>query len=263
MMVLASTMRRRGVNKQMNNKKRSRNNNNSNSNWEEDGSGVRRGRSKTTTRMSVVSLAAIIASLTIIMSSPTTIQPAFAHAESILTINIDDQEERGIVLVVGHSNEPAYGAKPGIHDGLHGLEVSLSDNATGLPIGDAQLKADKYYFTDLQSFNTATSIDDADQIEQGADVRAVFGETGRYESRQLIADGIYGYRIYGNVSYFGAGNVTIDSTIFCTASAADGEQADTTKFNSEGWSGSFGCPQDIDTIAFPTNNTALEGITSQ
>jgi hypothetical protein len=24
-----------------------------------------------------------------------------------------------------------------------------------------------------------------------------------------------------------------------------------------GWTGSFGCPQDIDTIAFPTNNTAL------
>ncbi|MDQ3836684.1 MAG: hypothetical protein M3270_07100 [Thermoproteota archaeon] len=223
------------------------------SNWKQSGKEERRERR---TRISVVPMAAIIASLAIVISSPTTIQPVSAHVETILTINIHDQEARGIVVVVGHSNEPAYGAKPGIHDGLHGLEVTLSDNTTGLPIGDAQLKADKYHFRDLQSFNTAPSVDDANQIEQGADVRAIFGETGRYESRQVVADGIYGYRIYGNVSYFGAGNVTIDSTVFCTASDADGEQVNTTKFNSEGWSGSFGCPQDIDTIAFPTNNTA-------
>jgi hypothetical protein len=233
--------------------------NNNNNNWKQLREAERRERR---TRISIIPMAAIIASLTIVMTSPTTIQSVFAHAETILTISIDDQEARAIVLVVGHSNEPAYGAKSGIHDGLHGLEVSLSDNATGLPIGDAQLKADKYYFRDLQSFNSATTVEYADQIQQGSDVRAVFGESGRYESRQLIADGIYGYRIYGNVSYFGAGNVTIDSTVFCTASDANGDQADTTKFNSEGWSGSFGCPQDIDTIAFPTNNTALERMTS-
>lgn len=86
---------------------------------------------------------------------------------------------------------------------------------------------------------------------------AVFGETGRYEDRQVVADGIYGYRIYGNISYFEAANVTIDSTIFCTSSDDVGN---TTKFNSHGWSGSFGCPEDIDTIAFPANNTALAGM---
>jgi len=123
---------------------------------------------------------------------------------------------RSIVLVVGHSNEPAYGAKPGIHDGLHGLKVTLSDIATGLPIGDAQLRADKYYFRDLQSFNSATSLYDADQIQEGIDVGAVFGETGGYLSRPMVADGVYGYTPYGNVSYFGATNVTIDDTIFCT-----------------------------------------------
>jgi hypothetical protein len=48
-------------------------------------------------------------------------------------------------------------------------------------------------------------------------------------------------------------------TVFCTASDAD-DEANTTKFNSPGWSGSFGCPQDIDTIAFPTNNTVLAGM---
>jgi hypothetical protein len=202
----------------------------------------------------MVSLTAVVATLTIILSSPTTIQPAFAHAETTLAVNVDDQPGRGIAVVVGQSNEPSYGAKPGIHDGLHGLEVTISDNATGLPIGDAQLKADKYYFTDLQSFESATSVDDADEIEEGIDVGAVFGETGSYLARQIVADGIYGYRLYGNISYFEAANVTIDSTIFCSFSD---EEGNTTKFNSPDWSGSFGCPRDIDTIAFPTNNSAL------
>jgi hypothetical protein len=111
----------------------------------------------------------------------------------------------------------------------------------------------------LESFNSATSVEDADQIQEGIEVGGVFGETGSYLARQLIADGIYGYRLYGNVSYFEVGNVTIDSTIFCSTSDEEGG-ADTTKFNSPGWSGSFGCPQDIDTIAFPTNNTALAGL---
>ena len=228
---------------------------NSNSSWTESG------RKRKTIKKNAVSAIAVVTALAIVLSSPTTIQPAFAHAETILPINIGDEEDqqgRGIAVVVGHSNEPSYGAKPGIHDGLHGLEVTISDNATGLPIGDAQLRADKYYFTDLGSFNGATSVEDADQIEEGIEVGGVFGETGSYLSRQIVADGIYGYRLYGNISYFEAGNITIDSTIFCSAS--DEEGVDTTKFNTPGWSGSFGCPQDIDTIAFPTNNTALAGL---
>jgi len=213
-------------------------------------------------RRSAISVIAVVSTLAIVLSSPATIQPAFAHSETLLPVNIEDdgqQQTMGMVVIVGHSNEPAYGAKPGIHDGLHGLEVTISDNATGLPIGDAQLRADKYYFTDLESFNRATSVEDADQIQEAIDVNAVFGETGRYLSRQIIADGTYGYRLYGNVSYFGAGNVTIDSTIFCAPTNGE-ERGDTTKFNSPGWSGSFGCPQDIDTIGFPRNNTTLTGL---
>src|ERR671916_245025 len=187
------------VNNKMNMNKKNKNNK-GNSIWTESGG-------RKTTRRSAIPLTAIVTTLAIVLSSPTTMQPAFAHADTILPVNIGDDEEQqqsgGIVVVVGHTNEPAYGAKPGIHDGLHGLEVTISDNATGLPIGDAQLRADKYYF--------------------------------------------------------GTANVTIDSTIFC--SAIDEEEAgDTIKFNSPGWSGSFGCPQDIDTIAFPTNNTALTGL---
>jgi hypothetical protein len=234
-----TTSRRRGVNKQLNGKSIC---------W----IGGKR-------RRNVASLSVIITTLIIALSSPatTTIQPVFAHAETTLPINVDDQAGRSILVVVGHSDEPAYGANPGIHDGIHGLEVTVSDNTTGLPIGDAELKADKYYFTDLESFDNARSVDDADEIQEGIDVGAVFGESGRYLARQVISDGIYGYRVFGNISYFGVANVTIDSTIFCTASD---NEADTAKFNSPGWSGSFGCPQDIDTIAFPTNNTALAGM---
>src|SRR5215210_1174094 len=230
-----TTSSRRKVNKQMNRKS---------SYWIES-----------KRRINIALLSVIITSLAIALSSPTaTIQPAFAHAETMLPINVDDQAGRSIVVVIGHSNEPAYGAKPGIHDGIHGLEVTLSDNATGLPIDDAQLKADKYYFIDLQSVDNARSVDDADETQEGFDVGAVFGETGRYLARQVVAEGIYGYRIYGNISYFGVANVTINSTVFCTTYDAD-DEANTTKFNSPSWSGSFGCPQDIDTIAFPTNNT--------
>src|SRR5918998_6880265 len=255
MMVLGSTpsMWTEVDNKMNMNKKK---NNKSNSIWTET-------RGRKTTRRSAIPLTAIVTTLAIVLSSPTTMQPAFAHADTILSVNIEDDEEQqqegGIVVVVGHTNEPAYGAKPGIHDGLHGLEVTISDNATGLPIGDAQLRVDKYYFVDLESFNSAASVEDADEIEVGINVGEVFGETGSYLARQVVADGIYGYRLYGNISYFGTANVTIDSTIFCSASDEE-EGGDTTKFNSPGWSGSFGCPQDIDTIAFPTNNTALTGL---
>jgi hypothetical protein len=258
MMVLGSTpSMRTEVNNKMNMNKKKKNIK-SNSIWTDS-----RGRNTMRRNANAIPLAAIVTTLAIVLSSPTTMQPASAHADTILPVNIEDDEEQqqggGIVVVVGHTNEPAYGAKPGIHDGLHGLEVTISDNATGLPIGDAQLRADKYYFADLESFNSATSVEDADEIEEGIDVGEVFGETGSYLARQVVADGIYGYRLYGDISYFGTANVTIDSTIFCSASDEE-EEGDTTKFNSPGWSGSFGCPQDIDTIAFPTNNTALTGL---
>jgi hypothetical protein len=211
-------------------------------------------------KINIATVAGVIAAaINIILPSSvsTILQPAFGHAETTLSMNDGEhQQGKSISIVLGHSNEPAYGAKAGIHDGEHGLEVTLSDNATLLPIGDAQLKADKYYFANSQSFDRARSVNEADDIQKAIDVRAVFGEPGHYLARQIVKDGIYGYRLYGNISYFGIGNVTIDSTVFCTPS--DGEEGNTTtKFNSPGWSGSFGCPPDIAKTAFPLNNTAL------
>ena len=83
-------------------------------------------------RRSAIPLTAIVTTLAIVLSSPTTVQPAFAHADTILPVNIEDDEEQqqggGIVVVVGHTNEPAYGAKPGMHDGLHGLKVTTQQD---------------------------------------------------------------------------------------------------------------------------------------
>jgi anti-sigma-K factor RskA len=75
-------------------------NNSNNSSWTENRK-----------RRSAISAMAIVSTLAIILSSPATIQPAFAHAETILPVSVDDQQGRGIIVVVGHSDEPAYGAK--------------------------------------------------------------------------------------------------------------------------------------------------------
>ncbi|MDQ3881840.1 MAG: hypothetical protein M3249_01610, partial [Thermoproteota archaeon] len=67
----------------MNKKKK----NKSNSVWAKSG-----GR-KTMPR-SAIPLTAIVTTLAIVLSSPTTMQPAFAHADIILPINIEDDEEQ-------------------------------------------------------------------------------------------------------------------------------------------------------------------------
>jgi hypothetical protein len=172
--------------------------------------------------------------------------PAFAHAHTSLFVADGPVQGREIEVVLGHSNEPTYGARPGIHDGKHALEVSLADAATGLPLTGATLKADKYYFKDAASFEKAGSPEDADAMEKGVTVSAVFGQDGQYMARQVQQPGIYGYRLYGNVSYFGVATVPIDTTVFCRSA-----EGDTSKFNSDGWGGSFGCTPSIEDSRFP------------
>jgi hypothetical protein len=190
---------------------------------------------------------AIVAVLALgILTAAGAAAPAFAHAHTTLTLEDEQVAGKEIELVLGHANEPTYGARPGIHDGKHGLEVSISDAATGLPLTGATLQADKYYFKDIKSFEAAESVGDADAIEEGVTVGAVFGEDGQYLARQVQQPGIYGYRLYGNVSYFGVATVPIDTTVFCRS-----DEGDTSKFNSDGWGGSFGCTQSIDDSRFP------------
>jgi hypothetical protein len=177
------------------------------------------------------------------------VQQAFAHALNFQTVEVEGAGERGVTIVLGHENEPAYGAKPGIHDGKHGVEVFLEDSETVLPITGASLRVDKYYFTDFSAFQGAQSASAADEIQRGFALGAVFGDPGHYVARQVQNDGIYGYRLYGNVSYFGVANVTVDTTVFCRST-----EGNTTKFNSPGWVGGFGCTESIDQTLFPTRN---------
>jgi hypothetical protein len=148
---------------------------------------------------------------------------------------------------LGHTNEPAYGKLPGIHDGKHNLEVDLSDAATTLPIPNATLFADKYYFKNIESFQRAESLEDADAIERNVPITAVFGQSGTFYNRQVIDPGIYGYTIRGTINYYDVAQVPLENTTkFCSIPGED-----LIKFDSPDWTGSFGCPQNIKSIFFP------------
>lgn len=192
----------------------------------------------------IMALAAVLATMGMLVL-PSFTGNAFAHAHMTLTPDIENVNP--IVVTIGHTNEPTFGVKPGVHDGMHGLEVFLEDERTALPLTGAQLAVDKYYFTDIRSFDRASSLDRADQIERNITVEAVFGDPGHYLARQIMQPGIYGYHLYGTIDYFGVAKVPIETTIFCRAEGG----GNTSKFNSEGWGGGFGCTDDINNLYFP------------
>lgn len=177
-------------------------------------------------------------------------QDASAHQLAVLFPTADTN---AIFFVLGHTNEPAYGAdKKGLHDGKHHLEIRISDDATDLdiPEGDTVLHFDKYYFKNVKKYNKADSLADADQKVQGIPIGEAFADPGHYIHRQVLEDGIYGYHVYGTIDYYGAGERDVDLTFFCLAEGMD----DPAKF--EGVTagatfGEFGCPVSIDDIKFP------------
>lgn len=191
----------------------------------------------------LIALAATLATMVLLVSTSFT-GNAFAHAH--LTLTPDIEHVNPITVIVGHTNEPTFGVKPGVHQGIHGLEISIEDANTALPLSGAHLKADKYYFGDFRSFERAMSLSRADQVETNITVSEVFGEPGHYLARQIVQPGIYGYRIYGTIDYFGVAEVPIDVTVFCTT-----PEGNTSKFNSGDWHGTFGCVNDINDLYFP------------
>jgi hypothetical protein len=172
-------------------------------------------------------------------------QQVFAHSLRNESFTVHEKDHT-IFVVLGHADEPTYGVENGIHDGRHNMEIFLSDEATGLPLKGANLKADMYYFNSIQKFNNATSPNNAQSIKTGVTVNSVYGDPGHYVIRELQSPGIYGYHIYGTMSYFGVHDQPIDTTVFCKST-----RGDTSKFNSPGWFGSFGCTDDIREITFP------------
>jgi hypothetical protein len=211
----------------------------------------------TTTAMSIAS--ALVAIGLLVASSFTV--TVYAHGRLILTPDIENVNPISVVL--GHSNEPAFGVEPGLHDGMHGVEVSLEDTNTTLPLVGADLRIDKYYFRDFESFQNATSPEQADQVEQNITVGEVFGEPGQYRASQIVQPGIYGYRLYGTINYFDVAEVPIDTIFFCTLDSEDGVSGNTSKFSSEGWEREYGCVSDINDIYFPAEEGQISPANSE
>jgi hypothetical protein len=214
-----------------------------------------------TVTTAAMSIASAFAAIGLLLASSFTVT-VYAHGHLILTPDIENVNPISVTL--GHSNEPAFGVQPGVHNGMHSLEVSLEDSNTTLPLVGADLRIDKYYFRDFESFQNATSLEQADQVEQNITVGEVFGEPGQYRALQVVQPGIYGYRLYGTINYFEVAEVPIDTVFFCTLNSDDdGASANTSKFNSEGWEGEYGCVSDINDIYFPTGNDEIGAANSE
>jgi len=202
----------------------------------------------------IIALAAVLATMGLLVS-PSFIGHAFAHAHMTLTPDIENVNP--ISVVMGHTNEPTFGVKSGVHNGMHNVEVFLEDANTAIPLSGADLKIDKYYFRDFRSFERASSLDRADQIELNVTLGESFGEPGHYEAEQILQPGIYGYKLYGTIDYFGVAEVPIDTTLFCRMDSG-GSSGDTSKFNGEGWGGGYGCTSDIDDLYFPNRPNLIK-----
>jgi len=188
----------------------------------------------------IVLALSVIAALAVI--STATMGEAFAHGTYNKQITMSNGDSRTFQLVVGHTNEPTYGNEPGTHDGKHNVDIRIRDKDTKLPVSGAQLKLDRYYFENLKQINKASSPTNSKDVETNIPVSSIFGSPGSYTVRQVVQPGIYGYHIYGTVKYFDGVSYPVDFTAFCSDGA---------KFNSAGFSGSYGCVEDINDIKFP------------
>jgi hypothetical protein len=240
----------------------------------------------------LLGIVVILAGIAILSASSFQINEVMAKPHASLVLVPDKADERQehanpITLVLGHTNEPAFGKLPGIHDGKHFVEIILEDEATALPIqgsseesdpegnngetdpegnngetdpivnneetdadsglSNTEIVIDKFYFKDIESFKNADSPYQADAVEEDVPMSAVFGQPGLFYNRQVIDEGIYGYTIRGVINYYNVANVPIPEVTKFCSS----QEGDTTDFDKGDWSGSFGCPTDIKDIFFP------------
>ena len=173
-------------------------------------------------------------------------EQAFAHGGKLFGFPVDDAGFRMITIVIGHNDEPTRAQEEGKWTGEHPMELFISDTFTGLNLPDADLLVDKYYYKNDKKFNKAMEKG-FEPIETGVSVTAVHGDPGHFFARQILAEpGIYGYHVYGTVSYFGVLDVPVDVKAFCRDAPAN----DFTDLNF----GGFGCTTDIDDGKFPTKN---------
>lgn len=185
----------------------------------------------------------VLSIIAVVVISTATANDAFAHGIFSKEITMSNGETRTFQLVVGHTSEPTYGNERGTHDGKHNVDIRIRDKDTKLPVSGVQLTLDRYY-ENTKQVDKANSPEDAKSVEINVPVSSIFSSPGSYAVRQLVEPGIYGYHIYGNVKYFDGISYPVDFTAFCSDGA---------KFNSAGFSGSYGCVEDINDIQFPKN----------
>ena len=151
-------------------------------------------------------------------------------------------------IIIGHDNEPSFGHEKGVWLGMHATEVFLRDENED-PISGADLSVDKYYFEDVKAYNKAKFTSKATQTSLNNPLSEVRGEDGTYHSNQIIAEGIYGYRVYGALNDESA----IDVILFCLHPDMD----DSRKFEdgpNDPSAHDFTCPGDINDLKFPSKN---------
>lgn len=145
-------------------------------------------------------------------------------------------------IIIGHTNEPSFGAEDGKWVGKHDVQVLLRD-ADGNPLSGAELEVDKYYFENVKKYNKADKIKDAFAISRNNVLGEKHGSPGEYISHQTISSGIYGYDVQGTL----ADGQKFRVVAFCLEKG----MKDPTKFERGAALSEFTCPQDIDDIAFP------------
>ncbi len=199
----------------------------------------------------------IVLTITVAVLLTSMIAPVMAdpHASKTISFTISNGEERAIRLILGHTREPTLALAPGIHDGAHHVQIIIRDARTNLPINAAKLQLDRYYFKDLSAYESG-DLSRA-TMQTGLPVERVFGIPGEYTVRQILtAPGIYGYRVYGTVTYFDGTTVNIDERKFCSPEGMSSTQG---PYDTPGWGGGYGCADAVRDLHWPPMPAGVPG----
>ena len=172
-------------------------------------------------------------------------EDAFAHGRILQDFTMDNDKERTITLVLGHTNEPTRAQEEGKWFGEHPVEIFVRDTRTNLNLSGATLFVDKFFWADEAAYDA-----DKDPLEEDVRAGTAFGTPGKYHARQILAEpGFYGYRVHGEVTYFDGTPVDVDFQALCRDAPATMKS----EFNTPGFLGGFGCTTDIDDGKFPAS----------
>ena len=236
----------------------------------------------------------ILAGITIISASSLSLNDAMAFPHASLIIESEEEHANPIELVLGHTDEPAFGKLPGIHEGKHFVEVRLLDERTTLPLqggqdfnensengenppdnnnngqnGDESFQSFQTLepstqetlpptelFVDKYYFNDIESFENAQSPEDADTIERNVPLTPVFGQPGLYYDRqIVDEGIYG---YTLSGTINYYDVALVplepTTKFCTSQEGDKSKFDSPGWVGSFGCVENIKDIFFPRDS---------